>query len=387
MKIRYLKKFFSLNALFSGQSQGPVTVKSAVNNNYRGKALVSYIKKAAIGNDFSCHSNKWECHSIISILSHMGFDVDVIDYFEGISNGLSDYDLVFDIHENLQRTAPFLNKKCKKILHITGSYPLYSIDRELQRVKNLELRRGQYYSPKRIVDYGFFRKSLDIADACSLLGNSHTLSTFPDEYRHKIRLIPPTASFIGSEHAEFEKNKKQKNNFIWFYKYGAVHKGLDILLEVFSKRNDVSLNIFGNIDIEKDFLKIYEHELNSCNNIIRHGYVDPSADIFKNVARITTAFIAPSCSEGTSVAVATCLQEGLYPIISMDNGVDLPDGCGIVLDQCSHEEINHAIDKLLELPLDIIEKQVGICQNYALEKFSRHSFESSMRLFLNSVVQ
>lgn len=386
MLIQHVKNVFG--RLFPCQTMNRLVRVPRTGNTCRGAALVSYIKKSAMaGKDevFPFHSNAWECFAIITFLSGIGFDVDVIDYTDDRLDHDTTYDLFFDIHSNLQRHAPFLPSSCLKILHITGSHPQYSIARELERVKSMEMRRGRYYSPKRIVDVGYFQKSLDVANACSLLGNNQTIKTFPEEYHHKIRMIPPTASYIRKEDFIFDASIKRKDSFIWFYKYGAVHKGLDLLLEIFSKRADLALHIFGNVHLEKDFAKIYEKELFNMNNIHLHGYVNPSSKKFSDISNRCVAFIGPSCSEGTSVAAATCMQAGLFPIISKDNGIDLPKNCGIIFENCSIDIITSSLDAFSKMSMQSIEEQVIFCKDYAWNTFSRAAFMSNIKDFFISL--
>ena len=102
-----------------------------------------------------------------------------------------------------------------------------------------------------------------------------------DEFQKKISLLPVTYSNSILK----DLNEPLGNEFLWFYGYGAVHKGLDILLDIFSEKKEYTLNIVGNIDTEKDFINIYAKELYSLPNIKYHGFLSPMSNEYKNVIK------------------------------------------------------------------------------------------------------
>ncbi len=360
-------------------------------NKIIGRALLSYLEYPLLWekNDkrLGGHSNKWESREIANIFNCMGFKVDAINWMDQDFYLKNKYDIIFDIYTNLQRLAPFLGAKTIKILHLTGSYPLYQNEAELKRVEAFEKRRKLLYSPKRLVkDVELVEKSLKLADVCSLLGNDYTLKTYPNIYRKKINLVTVSTSELS--YLKSEKDYVPNNReFMWFLGGGAIHKGLDLLLEVFSKNKNFKLNIVGNIETEKDFFEAYRIELTKFPNIVYHGYVELKSRKFNQIIKNVFCFIAPSCSEAISTAAATCLKLGLFPIISRDTGITLPSNCGIYLENCSINEIEDAIFKVINMKrLDLIE-QISTCQRKALRDYSREKFTKDMTEFLSRTLK
>ncbi|HSH31500.1 MAG TPA: glycosyltransferase, partial [Candidatus Saccharimonadales bacterium] len=173
---------------------------------------------------------------------------------------------------------------------------------------------------------------------------------------------------------------------VWFFGGGAVHKGLDLVIDVFAKNPQLTLNIIGNLEQEQDFLNAYQYELSELPNITYHGPLNPAGKKFNDVTSRVFCFIAPSCSESISTAVATCLQLGLMPIISRDTGIDLPDGCGIYLESCSVEEIEAAVLKVSGMDNDSLTDQIARCQQTALRQYSREKFSQDMTRYLAKVL-
>jgi len=367
----------------------PLTLDST-SKELKGTVLFSYIPDGLLYPEqdpyFRGHSNKRESREIALIFSKLGYAVEAIDWTDQMFYPAKHYDVIFDIHMNLQRLAPLIDDSTIKLLHLTGSYPSYQNNAEIGRVQALECRRDVRYFPKRVVAYSSLEdRGVEIADACTLIGNARTLATYPDRYREKITLITVTAS----EEVRIKQPDEyvpEEREFLWFFGSGAVHKGLDLVLEVFAQNPDLTLNIVGDIGHEKDFMKIYQRELTILPNIKRHGYLLPNNIKFNNILKKVFCFIAPSCSEAISTAAATCMQIGLYPIVSYNTGITLPDQCGIYLETCSIEEIQQTVRAAYRMPPKILESQIRCCQKYALEQYSRRKFSQQMTDFLSKTL-
>ncbi len=373
-------------AKFSETKQCPVTLP-ARSQPPRGRVLFSYLAQPLQWSEddtrFGGHTNVWESREIARILCSFGYDVDAINWNDKQFVPWEKYDVCFDISTNLQRLAPFLDGRAIKILHRTGSDPFYQNEAEMARVRDLERRHQVHYSPKRLVAYPELeRRSMQIADLCSLKGSSHTLRTYPTEFRHKIKLVQVSGCKVPSKLKKECDFLPPKREFLWFFGSGAVHKGLDLLLEVFSRHREFTLNIVGKVDGEPDFLRVYHHELMELPNIKFHGQLRTDSARFREITKDVFCFIAPSCSEGLSPAVVTCMQIGLYPVISRDTGVSLPPGCGVYLEDCTIDEIETALLKVSQMKNNILRAEINRSQTYALTELSRGQFRETMKDFI-----
>jgi Glycosyl transferases group 1 len=349
----------------------------------KGSALFSYLvsplRWSPDDKRFWGHSNKWECAEIAKIFNTCGYSLDAIEFDDKTFTPRKKYDIVFDIHGNLQRYAEY---GTTKILYTTGSYPRYSNAALDRRLAYCEKRKGVRLLPRRAISLesvSAFDESVSVADSIIMIGTERTKATMPLSSREKIHLVPVTASYlpIVRSIAEFEPRKE----FLWFGGAGAIHKGLDLVLEVFQKNRDLILHVIGPCEL-------YKHELHECANIKAHGFVYPNSERFRTIVEHVIAFIYPSCSESISTAAVTCMQYGMIPIVSNDAGIELAQNEGIVLSECSVEHIERSVaavasKKDSEIKEMSLQAQETAKNNYSRERYSA-IMERYIRLLTNS---
>ncbi len=351
----------------------------------RGRVLLSYILEPFLlkpNETLSTrHSNYWECHEIARIFLDRGYEVDVIDAHNRTWLPKKQYDFFIDIDKNLERLAPFLNKDCIKVFHIATSHWKFQNEAEKGRIAAVEKRRGISLTPRRQLEEN---KSFEIADYLEGLGNNDTFATYPATNK-KIISVPGSTvvTFSSPEQKEFDKIRR---NFLWLSGGGAVHKGLDLLLECFKDMPNFHLTICGPVEAEKDFTEVYKKELYSLPNIHLEGRIDVTGKRFKDIAANCIAMIYPSCAEGQSGAVITSLHAGLIPIISTHSGVDIRD-FGTILKDCSMEEIKKAIIETSALSTEELKKQSIAVWNYAQRTFTKENFTEAYESFAGQIIE
>jgi glycosyltransferase involved in cell wall biosynthesis len=315
------------------------------------------------------------------ILRDLGFEVHALDFTDHRIEPDGRYDVVLGIDGELIRLAD-LTGASHRLLHLTGSYGPFQNAAEAQRLAALEARRGLRCVPRRqIADLEGPERALRGAQARSLVGNTTTRDTYPAELRDAITCVPVSPSWLPPALAD-RPLTGGGDDFLWFFGSGAVHKGLDLVLEAFVQRPERVLHVVGNIASETDFVDGYRRELYELPNIHFHGVLDPSAARFADVVSRCAAVVAPSCSEGTSPAVVTALQLGLLPIITAQTGVDLPADAGSVLPEVSVAAIAEAVEAVAALPAAERVRRARAVRDDARSRYSRERFDAVMRMHL-----
>lgn len=349
--------------------------------------MVSYLPPPIWGDpaEIRGHSNVWESSEIIRCFTRLGFVVDAIAWNDTTFIPPAAYTAVFDIHCNLLRYA---GKQTRKIFHVTGSYPEYSNHAELERLDAVRMRRSCNLMQRRQVsvhDRHLFNMNLAAAEMVTLIGNDVTLATFPENMRAKIRPVIATGAWLPSEVTEADLSSRCRE-FLWFNGRGAVHKGLDLVLEVFARHPELTLHVVGPYLRERDFVEAYRSELFNLPNIHSHGFLYPGGPAFRKLLQRVRLFINASCSEGISTSAITCMQAGLVPIMSSNCGISMPEGVGWLLRGNSLEEIEATVIHSTSLDDKSLTGMAVACRRLALESYSRSIFSVQMADVLTDVM-
>src|SRR3989304_3161156 len=201
-----------------------------------------------------------------------------------------------------------------------------------------------------------FRSLGYIVDAMILLGNEEVSETYKRFFNKDIFLIPPSYYnlYDYKEIIEVKNFTKAKRNFLWFGSSGLIHKGLDLILEVFKNLPNLQLHVCGPIDDEPGFKTAYHNELYDTSNIHTHGFVKIDSPLFERLLKECAFVVYPSCSEGGGVSILNAIGNGgLIPILSKEASIDIDD-FGISIENISSEAVQNAIEKALMLPVEEI---------------------------------
>lgn len=240
--------------------------------------------------------------------------------------------------------------RCKIIGYLTGSDLVFSNEAEEKRLNYLYDRHKVHLKARRRATnvYDKFLMENKI-DAFFLMGNKFTLSTY-DRFNIKpVFFIKNSANILEIRREITFKNKKQKS-FLFLASYGQVLKGLDIVLDVFSKTPDLKLYVCSNFEQEKDFCKLYNKILFNSENVKAIGFIDVNSKVFENIIDECSYLIAPSSTEGCSGSVLTAMAYGLIPIITKENGVDNDEAIWLE---------NDNVDYIIEVVNSYSSKDIG----------------------------
>jgi glycosyltransferase involved in cell wall biosynthesis len=351
----------------------------------KGNVLLSYIIEPFLLKDealvSNTHTHDWESLLIAKTFVSFGYSVDVIDYRDKTFVPKKEYAFFVSARTNLQRISELLSEDCLKIVHLDTSHWLFNNTAVYSRSLALQKRRGITLRSleMKLVEFNW---AIEYCDFATILGNDHTISTYA--YADK-RIIPFSVPAITVYPLPEEKDyDAYRKHFLWFGSEGFIHKGLDLVLEVFANMPDYHLTVCGPIVGEKDFESVYYNELYSTPNIHTVGWVDISSPEFLKITDSCIGLIYPSCAEGQSGAVATCLQAGLIPIVSRESGFDVPD-FGVILRECSHDEIKNSIQTLSGLSSKELRLMARNTWEYARLNHTRETYARNYEKFVGKI--
>ena len=120
-------------------------------------------------------------------------------------------------------------------------------------------------------------------------------------------------------------------------------------------------------------------------NIETVGWVDVASPDFLEIVGNCIGLVYPSCSEGQSGAVVTCMKAGLIPIVSYESGVDVTD-FGVQLDHCTVEEIMDAVQQLSSTdPITLSEMAVS-CWQHASDYHSNSAYSTQYVKMIETIL-
>lgn len=345
------------------------------------RALVSYVPTLPFWNKnyyTRSHNSKLTAYLLCKVLNSLGYVVDLRSCDDTNVSTYREYDFFLGHTKSFLEIKNKIILKGKAVLLVTGSSPEFGNAAQHARAEDLYQRRGirlPVYSENIVTPA---RNLHSAADHILMLGNSFVQSTWYPEFQHKYNLINNVSSH------QLNLGSNRTNGYLFFSSTGQVHRGLDLLLEVFSKRQE-NLHICSSVLSEKDFVSAFSEELFNKRNIYTHGFVNSSSEKFNQILSECKYVILPSCSEGQSSSVINAMFNGLLPIVTNNVGLPYVYSCGYLLDDVSPKGIHKMLDELENITEAEYIKKRDALPGY-LNQFSPDFFKSSLvNFFLNTV--
>lgn len=347
--------------------------------NYKRSCLMVYITEPFRNGITSSHQNSWQVVELARVISRFGYNVDVIDLDYARSNFLKKYDLLIDLHpKDKSIYEKNLKTDCIKIAYITGSNTRFSNNAEKSRLDNLTKRKNKRLIQRRSA--ALISRNIEKYNAMFFIGNKYNLKTF-NEFK-----LPPVYFIKNNGYQlNIDGSKRSAKNFCFFASSGQVHKGLDLLLDVFAyKCTDCNLYICSSFEEEEDFCDLYNKELYKTKNIFPIGFVDIKGEKFKEVVEKCSYMIMPSCSEANAGSVITAMSAGLIPIVSRECGFE--DDEVIYLKDCSLECLENTVNKYAAKNRLWIETESMRSKRIIEARYSKNNFTESIVVALENVL-
>jgi hypothetical protein len=335
------------------------------------------------------HSHYWVCAEIARLFLERGYDVDVIDAFNEHFIPKKNYTACIDLHHNLERLSLLLPQNCIKVMHIASSEPNFQNNAEQNRMKELLRRRNETTTMQRVDAVSNNPKYADFLEG---YGNETVHGTYSAFGKKIIPIhVPVMKTYDFPINKDFKNTRK---HFLWFGGGGSILKGLDLVVEVFSKTPDMRLTMIGPACYEKDFEKIYAKELNLPNitryprpKFTKNGEIQIGDKKLTEILDQCVAIVYPSASEGTSGSVLQAIHSGLIPIVSKETGINAEEAGGITLTSCSLSEIETAIKKVSEMSPEEIQKRAKMAWDYARKYHTKENFSKEYSSFIDTILK
>jgi glycosyltransferase involved in cell wall biosynthesis len=314
----------------------------------------------------------------------LGYAVDVTDWENYNAPLANEYDVVIGQGPAFEASCRKKSPQCTRIYLGTTEYVEHLVRAEKDRLERLWIRRGLKCRRRCYAKYKHDTGPM-LSDALFLVGSDTTVDTYREVvdrpiYRHATTVGDDIVATVG--HKRYETARK---NFLWLASYAAVHRGLDVLLEVFSDMPDHDLWVCGGIEYEHDFMAAYDRELRHTSNIHFVGWIDVTSGQFSDLTARCAYIIYPSASEGMAGSVLNCMAAGLIPIVTLEAGVDTA-GHGKLISECSPDVIRQIIrDAAMAEPAEL-EREARAVVEFTRKRYSKEAFLEAFRANLRAAL-
>lgn len=328
--------------------------------------------------------NNWSiAREIPRALNQLGYAVDIVNYDNISWTPSRRYDL-FIGHGgiNFERLSRLIHPDAVRIYFSTGIYWRELNARLAARIKELALRKRCALPLYRSVSVDEEYANA-VSDGIICLGNHAAARTYS-----KFPLVATINNLIPDVHSDDFEDKdygEARKHFLFFSGPGNVLKGLDLLLEIFS-RTDLHLHVCQHV--EPSFGRIYHRELTQLPNIHVHGVIAMRSLTFRSLISRCNWIISATCTEGQPGAVLECMAHGLIPILPITANIDLEEW-GILLPNIEPNTILSAIIRASEMTADECGRRaVSVMKKtrmiYSIDNF-RLNFQMAVRSILEVV--
>jgi glycosyltransferase involved in cell wall biosynthesis len=350
----------------------------------KGQVLLSYIIESFTTDPedpvFRSHTHYWETRQMVNTFLEQGYAVDLISYRNTRFRPERDYDFFVSARTNFDRISGLLNEACTKVVHLDTAHWVTNNYHALGRL--LDLTRRRKAAPMRSIRLVEHNQAIENADLATILGNHFTIDSYAYAGKpvHRIPISSPV------EFAWKDRDIEAiRNNYMWFGSAGFVHKGLDLVLELFAGMPDFHLYVCGPFEQEQEFLEVYHRELFETANIHPVGWVDVNGAKFREVLDCCLGIVYPSCAEGGGGSVIPCMHAGLIPVVSYESSVDIGD-YGVLLKDASTGEMEKQVMRLSSLPASELEAMSRAAREFAASTHTREAFAEKYREFVLKVL-
>lgn len=324
------------------------------------------------------HTNFAELNMLVKAFISQNAVLDICSFeAEGIDEVLEkrDYDYILGFG-TVFRKAASMHPDAKKILYVTENPYHVSRQAELERIEYFKERTGRQTEFLR-TGRSYLDGDLKLADAIICLG----------EKRHMEHLGVPvfhvTPTGLHNDRFIFRWEKKKKNRFLVFGSNGIIHKGIDLLIEVFKDHPEWELYVCG-AEAAKDLKQ--KRISNVTANIHLCGYVSTQSEAFTELIDACTFVLLPSCSEACATSLLTCMRHGMIPVTTKNNGMEQYEEYCDFFDGYRLEEIESKLIQMVSYDMEELEKKAYEIWKFSNEEFTLKRFYADVRQVLGKLM-
>lgn len=324
------------------------------------------------------HPNIAQHLLMIQVLQEMGYIIDVYPCLGELPYNLNSnciYDLIIgfgEVYLLLCQQSP----QARKILFITENAPWVVEGKYQERLSYFHQRHQK--NIRDIPRMGLYTMDMYKTSDTGIALTGPYNAIGMKKFLRDIKLLPVNA-ISGLSYKTGKKNLiLSRSHFVWFGSNGLIHKGLDILIDVFRKLPELYLDIYGICKEEISQIKLPE-------NVCYKGYINVNSQAFIDEVVEKHAFVVSlSCSEGMMSGIATCMMYGIIPICTKETGYD---DCPYVFtfDDWHIESVTKIIKECADMDIKRIKHLELVISEYAQMTYTNANFRDKLKQYIKEM--
>lgn len=176
--------------------------------------------------------------------------------------------------------------------------------------------------------------------------------------------------------------RMSKNRFLWFGSAGLIHKGVDLLVDAFRQLPQYSIDFYGLSPMELPLFNQIK-----ADNTVNCGCINVQSEAFiGEVVHRHCFLLFPSCSEGMSTAVATCMAHGIIPVVTRECGFAEHEAI-LIIDDWHVDALKRKVIELSQMNDDQVLHLRRKAYSYARQTFSLRIFNDTFKTIMEDVMK
>lgn len=326
------------------------------------------------------HANMYHSLQMVKVLTDHGYAIDVCHAKSvvDLQRLKREYDYIIGFGPLYEAIIKDGIKGCR-ILLLTENDPKTVQEKYAERIAYFKQRHGSKLLKFNTPRTAFYNENqVDKSEVCIAMNSDYNLSRIQrlmPTYKIKVNtLCNPNYRF------EIKDFATAKKHFVWFGSAGAIHKGLDILVDAFAELPDMQLSIYGLTESEVPLI-----EPLLTPNVQIKGRIDVRSDKFITEVVNKHAFvISASCSEGMNTGVATCMMHGLIPVVTKETGFDNP-GFIFEMEDYKTASIQSSLCKITQTANEVLNSLSEQVFTYSQQSFSLSNFAEEFDSIISDI--
>ncbi|WP_291301877.1 glycosyltransferase [Desulfovibrio sp. MES5] len=349
------------------------------------KVLISYIVAPFITSGLNSHTNFQECFGIAKIFDEMGYSIDIIDYNSSYVPDYSKYSCVFGFGDPFCASFYHHVPGMVRIHYATGAHVHVQNPETLKRAIDTYKKKGQWLLSSCRIVKPTWSEQTTLSNAMIVLGNDWTRNTYAPYFDGHIYNLPTSYNAaLPQSILDVKDFDRVRKHYLWFGSAGAIHKGLDLVLDVFSQHTDKTLHVAGLNNSEKEFMNSFHKEL-SLPNIIMHGFVDVSSPQYADLINNCAFVIMPSCAEAGCTSLVNSMCNGLIPVFTRQCGVDIKNYT-LEIQDLSSSAVEDAVARCDALDIATLRQMSNACRQDIRATCSFEAFQNNINTILQKIL-